>query len=232
MKTSFWTRLFDLISPRSCPVCGKRLSVNECVLCASCHLHLPLTGFEQSPLDNPMARLFWGQFPVERAAALFFYQPQAPVSQLVYDMKYRGRPELGEHLGAITARHFAAAGFFEGIDALVPVPITRRRQWQRGYNQSLEIARGVSSFTHIPVWQHVVSRARFHESQTRKHVWERLRNVEDAFQLRTPDKIAGRHILLVDDIVTTGATIIACGSELAKAPGVKISVMALGLTKS
>ena len=70
MKTSFWTRLFDLISPRSCPVCGKRLSVNECVLCASCHLHLPLTGFEQSPLDNPMARLFWGQFPVERAAAL------------------------------------------------------------------------------------------------------------------------------------------------------------------
>lgn len=232
MRTSFWTRLLDLISPRLCPVCGRRLSVNERVLCAPCHLHLPMTGFHHSPLDNPMARLFWGQFPVERAAALFFYQPHAPLSQLIYDMKYHGRPELGEHVGAITARLFTEAGFFEGVNALVPMPITRRRQWQRGYNQSMEIARGVSSVTHIPVWQHVVSRTHFQESQTRKNAWERLRNVEDAFLLRTPDKIAGQHIMLIDDIVTTGATIIACGRELAKAPGVKISVMALGLTKS
>ena len=232
MRTSFLTKLLDVISPRTCAICGERLSVNEQVLCATCHMHLPLTLYEQQALDNPMARLFWGHFPVERASALFFYEPQSPTSKMIYDMKYRSMPEIGEALGSIAARQFATAGFFEGIDALVPMPITRRRQWQRGYNQSMEIARGVKVVTGIPIFNKVVRRVTFHESQTAQHSWERLRNVDDAFRLIHPNHIAGKHILLIDDIVTTGATVTACGRELAKAPDVRISILSLGLTKA
>ena len=96
MKTSFWTKLFDLISPRLCAICGTRLSAEEEMLCAGCMLHLPRTGFVQHPYDNLMARRFWGQFPVERAAALFFYGPQSELAKVVYDLKYRGRAEIGE----------------------------------------------------------------------------------------------------------------------------------------
>ena len=231
MRTSFWTKLLDVISPRMCAICGERLSANERVLCAACHLHLPLTHYEEQPLDNPMARLFWGLFPVERAAALFFYQPQAPVSRLIFDMKYHHQPEVAEHMGSIMARQFAAAGFFDGIDALVPMPITWLRRWKRGYNQSHELARGISEVTALPIYNDVVKRVRFRQSQTKQHAWDRLRNVEDAFRLVRPERIAGRHLLLIDDIVTTGATITACASELAKVPDVRISILSLGLTK-
>lgn len=232
MRTSFWTKLLDVISPRPCAICGERLSANERVICGACHLHLPLTRYEQSPLDNPMARLFWGQFPVERAAALFFYEPQAAVSQLIFDMKYHHMPEVAQNMGIITARQFAATGFFDNIDALVPMPITWRRRWNRGYNQSHEIARGISEVTSLPILNHVVKRLRFKQSQTKQHAWERLHNVDDAFRLVHPEKISGLHLLLVDDIVTTGATINACARELAKANNVRISILSLGLTKS
>jgi len=232
MRTSFWTKLLDVISPRSCGVCGRRLSANERALCGVCHLHLPLTHYEQKPFDNPLARLFWGQFPIERAAALFFYEPQAPVSRLIYDMKYHHMPELARDMSIVAARHFTAAGFFNGIDALVPMPITWRRQWHRGYNQSYEMAQGISEVTGLPIYNDVVKRVSFKQSQTRQHAWERLRNVDDAFRLARPEKIGGKHLLLIDDIVTTGATVTACARELAKAPDVSISIISLGLTKT
>lgn len=234
MKTSFWTELFDLMSPRTCAICGDRLSANEQVICATCHLHLPLTRYELSPLDNPMARLFWGRFPVEKAAALFFYEPKSATSRLIYEMKYHGMPEVAEAMGELLANHFCRSAFFEDIDALVPMPITRRRKWQRGYNQSQELARGISSMTAIPIYNNVLRRQHFSQSQTTQHAWERIVNVDGAFCLTAggPDRIAGKHVLLVDDIVTTGATITACGRELAKVPGVSISILSVGLTKS
>jgi len=232
MTTSFWTRLFDLISPRTCGICGSRLTVNERLLCAPCHVHLPLTHYEQSPLDNPLARLFWGHFSIERAAAWFFYEPQSATSSMFYDLKYNGMPEVGESLGFIAARHMADAGFFDGIDAIVPMPITRLRRWKRGYNQSKAIAKGVKEYTSIPILDNVVKRTQFKQSQTTESAWGRMRNVEEAFRLTSPEKIANKHILLIDDIITTGATVTACGRELDKAEGVRVSVMAIGRTKS
>lgn len=232
MRTSFWTKLLDVISPRSCAICGARLTVNERVLCCHCHLHLPLTGLAASPTDNPMARLFWGLLPMERAAAWFYYYPQSDSSTLLYDLKYHHHPELGRQLGCLAARHIASSGFFNDIDAIVPVPLTRRRRWQRGYNQSLEIAKGISEVTGLPIYNNAVKRVHFAESQTQKNEWERRQNVENAFQLTDSQQIAGKHLLIVDDIVTTGATAIACGQELARAEGVRLSIFSLGLTKS
>lgn len=243
MKASFLTRLFDLIAPRTCSICGGRLSVNESVLCATCHLHLPLTRFWLSPYDNPMARLFWGQIPLaggqngqrtnslERAAALFYYEPHAPVSRIIYDLKYHGYRSIADSMGMIAAQTMKSSGFFEGIDVIVPIPLTRRRNWDRGYNQSREIANGVSRTTGIPVCSDMVKRVAFTKSQTRLHAWERAQNVESVFRLTDAKKADDRHILIIDDIMTTGATIASCARQLCQAHDVRISVLTLGFTK-
>ena len=243
MTSSFWTRLFDLVAPRCCAICGQRLSVNESVLCAPCHLHLPYTRFWLSPYDNPMARLFYGQIPLaggqahqqpnsmERVAALFFYEPHAPASKLIYDMKYHGDRHAAVAMGRIAAQTMGGSGFFDGIDIIVPIPLTKRRQWQRGYNQSEETAKGVSQTTGIPVGRDVVRRTAFASSQTRLQAWERKSNVENVFRLQKPESVEGRHILLIDDIVTTGSTIASCARQLCQATGVRVSIFSLGFTK-
>lgn len=232
MKASFLTRIFDLIAPRQCVVCGQRLAVTESVLCATCHQHLPLTLFERHPYDNDMAKRFWGLIPIERAAALFFYEAQSEQARLIYHLKYYQRRDLGEHIGRITARQCAAYDFFRDIDAIVPVPLSRRRQWQRGYNQSMAIAQGVSQFTGIPIYKKVVRRTRFQQSQTHLTHWQRQSNIKDVFELTNPAMVQDRHLLIIDDIVTTGATITALAEELQKAGNVRFSVLSLGYTKS
>ena len=231
MERSFWTELFDLISPRLCPSCHRRLSAEESALCAACRLHLPLTHFEQTPEDNHMARRFWGQIPIERAAALFYYEPGTLTGELVHALKYGHKKELAESMGRLAASTFAAKGFFQGIDVLVPIPLTRFRQWQRGYNQSHQIARGISSLTGIPIANRVVRRVHFAGSQTHQSVQSRWQNVENAFRLCRPEAIAGQHVLIVDDVVTTGATTISCALELLKAGNVTISILSLGYTR-
>ncbi len=224
--------ILDFISPRFCRICGKRLSTGEEEICIVCNWKLPRTYYSKTAEDNPVARLFWGRLPLERAAAWFFYQSQSPVSHLIYDLKYHGKREVGEWLGCVSAMEFMKDSFFEGIDAIVPVPITWRRKWKRGYNQSVEIAFGISSVTGIKVVDNAIKRTRFLESQTHLTSAERRKNVEDVFLLVRPELISGKHILLVDDVLTSGATLAACGEELAKAPGVRISIMTIGFTKS
>lgn len=232
MKPSFLTKVLDFVSPRLCVICGRRLLPSQPLLCSHCTLHLPVTNYYLSPLDNPMARLFWGLFPIERASALFFYEPKASTRELIYDLKYRGYPMIGEEMGALIARRYQPAGFFEGVDAIIPVPLTRRRRWQRGYNQSEMLARGIREVTGLPILTDVLKRTSFKGSQTKRNQWERRENVDGVFRLVRPDDIRGKHILLIDDIITTGATIVACADELCKAGNVKISVLSLGLTKA
>lgn len=225
-------RFLDLIAPRPCVVCGCRLGVHDEVLCPSCVLQLPRTSFHLSPLDNPMARLFWGIIPVERVAAYTYYSPGSEMAQMVYDMKYHDRPDIGVALGRLMATELQSAGFFDGIDLLVPVPLAPRRERQRGYNQSRQLALGVSEVTGLAVSDCAVRRTVFKGSQTELSRWDRQENVEDVFRLRDADTLRGRHVLLIDDIVTTGATVTACARELQKAEGVRISILAFGYSKS
>lgn len=226
------TKLFDLISPRLCVVCGHRLTPDESVLCAHCHLHMPFTNYHTTPLDNPMARLFWGLFPVQRVTALFFYRPKSDTSRIIYDIKYHGHHEVATRMGIITANVIGPSGFFDGIDAIVPVPLTRRRKRSRGYNQSEEFAQGLSMSTGIPVLPNAIKRIHFDSSQTQKSAMERRNSVQTVFQLADADAVKDKHILVVDDIVTTGATLSACATELCKAGGVTVSILSLGFTKS
>lgn len=232
MVISFWRRLLDVVSPRSCVVCGGRLTVSEEVLCGRCNLHLPRTGFHLNAYENELARMFWGKIAVERASALFYFESHAETANILYELKYKDHPEIGEVMGRITARELHESGFFDGIDVIVPVPLTRQRERQRGYNQSLLLARGISGVTGLPVLDKVVARTTFTQSQTQMGRWERRENVEGAFRLVNAAPLQGRHILLVDDVITTGATMTACAKELLRAPGSKASLLALGFAKT
>lgn len=228
---SFWHRLLDLISPRTCVICGNRLSVTETIICSKCNFHLPRTEFSNNAYENEMAKLFWAQIPIERAAALFYYESHSNTANIIYQLKYKNHPEIGPLMGRMVAAELKRDHFFDDIDAIVPVPLTKKRLRQRGYNQSEEIAKGVSELTGLPIYNNVIKRTVFKGSQTRLWRRERLENVESAFELISGESIAGKHLLVIDDVVTTGATIIACAKELVKAGHVKISALSLGLTR-
>ncbi|MBP3767629.1 MAG: ComF family protein [Prevotella sp.] len=230
---SIWRALIDLIAPRPCVMCGERLDVEEEFVCRTCLSELPRTHYDRTPYENRMAQMFWGLMPVERAAAWFYYAPATKTSQIIYDLKYHHQPDIGMVMGQQLAHEYMASGFFEGIDAIIPIPITKERQLQRGYNQSAMIARGISSETGIPVEETAVRRLHFEKSQTKLGRWERLKNVEQQFQTDDAARWHGKHILLVDDVTTTGATIIACANALhPKQHNIRFSVLTLGYTYS
>ena len=227
MKTSFWTRIFDLIAPRPCAICGRRLSVNESLLCAVCHLHLPFTHYEKDPTDNPVARLFWGHFPVERAVALVYFIPKSEAGEMIYDMKYRGQADIGYDLGTIMAKQLAEQRFFDGIDALVSIPLHRHRLRERGYNQCDYIAQGIQQVTGIPLVKSAVQRIKDNPSQTHLQLLEREQNVANAFRVVRPELLESRHVLLIDDVMTTGATLLSCMQEMAKINGIRLSAFTI-----
>lgn len=229
--TNWWTRIVDFIAPRSCVICGRRLSPTERSLCSVCVLHLYRTTFQFTPEDNEMAQLFWGLLPVERTAALIYYEPRSETAALIYKLKYGHRPDIGEDLGRIMAEEMKPAGFLDGIDILLPIPLSKKRYWQRGYNQSEMLARGMSEVTGLPVITKAVRRTNFRQSQTSLTRKERQENVEGTFVLRHPELLENKHVLLIDDICTTSATLLACSEAIRSVKGIRISILTLGFTK-
>jgi len=179
-----------------------------------------------------MAQLFWKLIPIHQAAALIYYEPHSEVARVVYQLKYGDRPDIGEDMGRIMANEMQMAGFFDDIDVLLPVPLSPKRLRQRGYNQSEQLARGISEITHLPVVTKAIARKHFRQSQTQLSRWQRQENVQDMFTLRDATPIQGKHVLLIDDICTTGATLIACADAIKAIPGIRISILTLGFTKT
>ena len=218
--------LLDFFFPRMCPVCGNRLELDEHPLCLRCNMDMPRTMFWEHPYDNPLARMYWGKIPVEKAAAYFYFVPKAGTAQMVYGAKYHGRGNIAIELGEMLADEMK--GFFDDFDCIVPVPVTIKRKMKRGYNQSDMIAQGISNVTGIPIERHTVIRRHFDKSQTHLTRDERILNVDDVFVLKDADSVKGKHVLLVDDVITTGATTISCAKQILKAENVKISILSLG----
>lgn len=232
MKISFLSRLMSLVSPRRCPICGTRVESGSSVICVDCLVGLPRTDYADNPYDNEMARAFWGKLPIEKAVAFMRYIPGSMPSHIVYEMKYHDHPDFCYAMGRQMAQELKAKGFFDGIDIIVPVSLAAKRQRQRGYNQSREMALGISEVAALPVAENAVKRTAFYKSQTKLMRWERMDNVEGVWELRDGSKIAGKHVLIVDDIVTTGATTIACARQLLKAGDVRISILSFGFAKA
>ena len=176
-----------------------------------------------------MEKCLWGKMPVERGSAFLHYAKGGDVRKLLSELKYQGNAKLGLFMGRCMARELLASGFFEGIDGIMPVPLHRRKQRMRGYNQSRMLAEGISAVTGIPLWDSLLVRTQFTETQTRKGSYERWLNVRDVFECPSPEVMAGKHVLLVDDVMTTGATLVACGDALREVKGLRISVLTLAM---
>ena len=232
-RISFLSRILNTLVPPRCAICGRRLTVGEKVICGRCNLRLPRTYYEKNPYDNPMCKLFWGRFPIERATSLFFYAKGGDVARLIHAMKYRHRPALCREMGRLMASRLSASRFFDGIDCLVPVPLHPDRFRQRGYNQSEQLAAGISQLTGIPLCTTAIQRLYNNTTQTQKSGAERMQIDGQLFGL-TPQAatlLAGKHILLTDDVLTTGSTLTACADTLKHLPGLRISILTLAWSK-
>jgi ComF family protein len=182
--------------------------------------------FWEHPHDNPLARMYWGKIPVEKVVAYFYFTSQSAQAKLVYGAKYHGRANIAIELGEMLVDEMK--GVFDDIDCIIPLPVSIRRRMMRGYNQSEMIVRGISKATRIPIERHAIIRRYFDRSQTHLTREERRENVDNVFVLKDADAIKDKHVLIVDDVITTGATTISCANEILKAVNVKISILALG----
>ena len=218
--------LIDIIFPRSCAVCGKTLSGGEKELCLNCLMELPRTGAYIA--DNEMEKQFYGILAIERAASYISYSKGSPYNNLIHRIKYDDRPESGTRMAAAAATELMQEGFFEGIDVIIPLPLSKKKKRQRGYNQCDYIAKGISSVTGIAIDTKSVIRHIANETQTHKRRDERWENVQGIFSVINPEALNNKHVLLVDDVLTTGATIASCGNAiLAEATNVKLSIFTL-----
>lgn len=222
--------LLHLFFPRCCAVCGEPLVEGEEGLCTRCNIDMPRTNYHKVK-DNFVERMFWGRIPLERATSYFFYRKGSDFRKVVHQFKYGGQKELGTTMGRFMAADLSASGFFEGVDVMIPVPLHPRKRKMRGYNQSECIARGVSQVTGIPVDTTSVVRQKHTDTQTRKSAYERWENVEGIFRLLHPEEFAGKHILIIDDVLTTGATTVACADAFGGVEGVKVSVLTLAVAE-
>lgn len=219
--------------PATCVACGCALGEGGDFLCNRCRWEIPLTEFWHKG-DNPVWRKFAGHVPVQAASSFYFFADRSDFRTLIHDFKYHGAWRVAEKMGEWYGSELAASQTHENIDLLVPVPLHVRKKIGRGYNQSDYIARGMSRAMGVPVDRRAVRRAVHNRSQTQqKHKSERWDNVKDIFAVRDAAMLDGRHILVVDDVLTTGATIISlCETILAAVPTCRISIATLAVSKA
>ena len=219
-----------LFYPKTCIVCGSSLSRQEAHLCARCSVGLPRTNLHLVS-GNEAEKLFWGKVDVQRVSAYFYYQRGSDYRSVLRRLKYEGEQEVGVTMGRQMARELLQADFFEGIDCLLPVPLHKKKQRIRGYNQSVCIAQGISEVTGVPVIEGAVTREKNTETQTRKSALQRWENVEGIFKLQNAEPFEGKHVLIIDDVLTTGSTCVACADALQGVARVKLSVLTLAMVK-
>ena len=232
MKTLFDTieGFVGLFLPNVCVCCSTGLLRGEEFICSHCFYKLPATNFHQEQ-DNPVAQIFWGRASVENATACYFFRKENRIQKLVYQLKYKGQKEIGIMLGREMGKSLVGGKFSE-IDIIAPVPIHLQKLRKRGYNQSEWIARGVAEAINKPIDSQTLVRRFYTDSQTRKKRFDRWENVDSGFAITNPDAFAGRHILLIDDVITTGATLEACIHATLTAPDTKVSVASLSFASS
>lgn len=215
----------NLMYPRVCAACGNSLFRNEEVICTYCIHHLPRTHFHRYR-DTALDKVFWGRANLVHTAALFYFSKKGRVQHLVHQLKYSGRQDVGIYLGKLLGRELKQDGV-DGFDVIVPVPLHASKLRKRGYNQSEIFARGLSETMGIPYDIESFKRIQASETQTRKSRFARYENVKEIFSVIQPHALSNKHILLVDDVITTGSTLESCASKLLEVPGCRVSVASI-----
>lgn len=227
----WFSDLGRILFPRTCEICGRTLVRGEKLMCLDCRIGFPYTGFHSKRENQLTLRLVSRLAPIKTAVAMFHYDKDSNYSKLIQRAKYSGRPEIDRQLASEYADQLLRIGFFNDIDLIVPVPMAPRKLIRRGYNQALEIADAIGNPTGIEVGEYLTAKP--HSTQTRKHADERQRNVKEIYSaIPEAVELGNCHILVVDDVITTGATILACCTALHKAaPTAKISILSLAATQ-
>ena len=213
----------SLIFPTICASCGKSLYKNEQSICLYCCYNLPKTNYHLQT-ENPVTTLFWGRVAVYSAAAYFNFGKGGKVQHLIHELKYKGNQEVGITLGKMYGVDLAQSDLFNSVSVIIPVPLHAKKLKKRGYNQSECFAKGLAETMAVAVDLKTLIRAKASETQTKKSRFSRWKNVETIFQLKENKSLQGKHILLVDDVITTGSTLEACVQTLLQIPDVKISI--------
>jgi ComF family protein len=221
--------LLHILFPHNCCGCGTDILVDDSMICAECLSSLPETIFHMHGA-NPVEKKFWGRIPLAAATAHYYFSQGSIVQRLMHEMKYNNNKALGLQLGRLMGMELIKSNRFYYIDALVPLPLFAAKEKKRGYNQATLLCEGMAEVMNKAVLIDIIARREHTETQTKKGRMERWLNMEGKFELLKPEAIADKHILLVDDIITTGATLEACGHEILRAEGVRLSIAAFSYT--
>jgi ComF family protein len=225
LKTIFSSAL-HLFYPHVCTGCGSDLLQEDNLLCLHCISNLPHTNFAPHH-NNPVEKIFWGRIRITAAHSQFYFAKESLLQHLIHQLKYKSNTAIGFYMGEMMGKTLLASNRFNSIDYLVPLPLYPDKERKRGYNQAAIICNGMSEVMKVPVLNGDVIRQRFTETQTRKHRTERWENVAGSFVVKNPEALKGKSILLVDDVITTGATLEACGTALLQTEDVKLYIATL-----
>ena len=220
--------LIHLFYPTLCEGCKKPLVQGEEVLCIDCGSQIPRTDYHEIP-DNDTSMRFAGRIPFHYATSLAWFTPDGLLQHLMHGLKYKRKKEIGTYLGHILGNELGQTNWIKKVDMIIPVPLHPKKQAARGYNQSSIIAHAMGKALHIPVDEKILVRKKHTESQTKKTREERVKNMAGAFELDLQLPMKNKHVLLVDDVLTTGATMEACGQILVGIEGVKLSFATIGI---
>lgn len=226
---NFFSGLLHLVYPETCTVCGESLRHGERLMCTTCLFDLPQIHIHSGE-QNPLIQLLAGQVYFVRASSFFYYSRENSYSDIIHDIKYRGKTQHGEMIGEMFADSLQKQNFFDSIDAIVPIPLHNKRLRERTYNQSEVIARGISRVANLPIISDAIQRNVYTRTQTNKSKEQRKLNVDNVFEISNLQKLQGKHILLFDDVITTGATVLSCAQCIQQAvPNCTISIASIGL---
>ncbi len=221
--------LINLFYPNICQICDTELHKNQNIICTNCVNELPISNFHLDN-ENPVKKVFYGRLPLENATSLLIFKKKGSVQKLIHRLKYRGHQEIGTYLGAWLGAELAKIDPYSSIDAVVPVPLHKKKLRSRGFNQVEEFGKQIALALNIPYIDDVLLKKSFSTTQTLKTRIARWGNIEESFVLVNSEKIENKHILLIDDLITTGATLEACASVLLQAKNVKISIATMAFT--
>lgn len=226
MLINVFSDLYNTFFPRKCVSCGKNLDKSEQQICKKCLNSLPETQFLNDS-KNPVFQKFWGRVNIEFAFSMYYFHKQSVIQHLLHHIKYKGRNELAYVLGKSLGQKIKNTTHFKSCDLIIPVPLHPDKEKKRGYNQSEWVAKGIAECLNIPVNTDLLLRHINSKSQTRKNRKERWENVRKAFAIKTNDALAYQHALLIDDVITTGATLEACTTLLINELNLKVSIASL-----
>lgn len=228
MRRIEFSSVLDLFLPRICPGCGQILSKGELELCVKCLSVLPETGFYLKQ-SNPVSRKFIGRFDFEEAAACFYFQKSSVIQSVIHQFKYKNKKDAALFMGKQMGLLLQDSQLFQNVDGIVPVPLFSRKRKMRGYNQSELLGVGMSEELHVPVYSKILQRITQTQTQTKLNAVQRWQNVKEAFALSKREYPEVHHLMLVDDVVTSGSTLEACARTLSKLENIKISMVALAV---